>query len=221
MNTLQRWFANRSAIKIFKGRERCNSQPEKGRFSESDIKKIMEDAWAHYDMLLPTAPRYQRPGNRGLMKNGVLSLALYRAFVEAVEDREYATRLCGDFLWKFYEMSMKGPAALARLVHRDRKKQLNFLCSMGVKYRFSPPAYAVETRFEDNSFFMDFYRCPICDYFRDQGEEELAFFRNTWCRMDWAVIETMVKGPVRYERTTTLSDGDEVCDMRWIVEDRL
>jgi len=122
-------------------------------------------------------------------------------------------------LWMGYELSTKAPAALARLVRRDRKEQMDFLGRLATKYGYSPPAYEVETRFSGNTFFMDFTRCPIHDYFRDQGEEDLEFFRKTWCKMDWAIIEVMVRGPVRYERTQTLSDGDPVCDMRWIVED--
>ena len=219
MNSLERWFVGRGMKQILKGRERRKDQPEKGRLMASDMDTIVERTWQHYDELLPLAPSFKHRGNTILMRNGVYSLALYRALCEAVEDREHATQLAGDVCWKGYEMSMKWPAVLAKLVHRDRKKRLDFLCRMGTKYRFSPPAYKVATRFENNTFFMDFTRCPICDYFRDQGAEELEFFRNTWCKMDWAVIESMVEGPVRYEREHTLSHGDDICDMRWIVLD--
>ncbi len=219
MNFVERWFVNRAMKQILVGRERRAFQPEKGRFMASDMDAVIARTWQHYDGLSSSAPKFKKHGNKRLMRNGVFSLALYRSLCQTVEDKEYATKLAGDVLWKGYEMSMKLPAALARLVHRDRKKQMDYLCGMGVKYRFSPPAYEVNTRFENNTFFMDFTRCPICDFFRDQGEEELEFFRNTWCKMDWAVIEVMVKGPVRYERQHTLSSGDDICDMRWIVVD--
>jgi len=51
----------------------------------------------------------------------------------------------------------------------------------------------------------------------EQGEEALEFFRKSWCTLDFPLAEAMVRGG-RYERPRTLSEGDEVCDMRWIAE---
>jgi len=63
---------------------------------------------------------------------------------------------------------------------------------------------------------VDFHRCPVHDYFRSQGEEELELFQKTWCTLDHPIAEAMVEGG-RYERPHTLSHGDSVCDMRWLV----
>ena len=217
MNFFERWYAGREIKKTLKGRIRRINQPEKGRFINSDVDKILERTWHNYDELLPHAPKYKKYGNRSLMNSGVFSLALYRVLLDLVKDKTYATQLTADLLWKFYEKSLKSPAVLSRMIYRDREKQMEILGKWGTKYRFCPPAYKVETRFENATFFMDFYRCPICDYFREQGEEELEFFRNTWCTFDWAAMEAMIEGPVRYERNQTLSAGDQVCDMRWKV----
>ncbi len=68
------------------------------------------------------------------------------------------------------------------------------------------------------TFALDFYRCPVNYYFQALGKEELEFFRNSWCTMDWPFAEAMVKGG-KYERRHTLSAGDNVCDMRWRAHD--
>lgn len=217
MNYLSRWYISRTIRQTLNGRNRQLKQHEKGRFTATDADAIVKRTWIHYDRLLPNSPKMKTSGNRVLMNNGVVSLALYRAICEKTEDRDYVTQLAGDVLWKIYKSSMKLPVTLARLIHRDRKKQMNFLCRMATKYRYAPPAYEVKNRFENGTFYMDFYRCPIFDYFREQGIEELAFFRKTWCTFDWPVIEELVSGPVRYERKQTLSAEDGVCDMRWIV----
>ncbi len=67
------------------------------------------------------------------------------------------------------------------------------------------------------TFVTNWYRCPIYDYFKAQGEEEI--FRKTWCFQDFSAAEAMADGG-KYERPHLLSAGDEVCDMKWTVVPR-
>ena len=46
--------------------------------------------------------------------------------------------------------------------------------------------------------------------------EEMTLFRKTWCTFDYTSAEYAVEGG-KYQRKHTLSDGDEVCDMRWFI----
>lgn len=46
---------------------------------------------------------------------------------------------------------------------------------------------------------------------------EMTLFRRTWCTFDYSVAELLVEGG-KYQREHTLSDGDEVCDMRWFIQ---
>jgi len=44
----------------------------------------------------------------------------------------------------------------------------------------------------------------------------MTLFRKAYCTYDYAVAEYLVEG-VTYQREHTLSEGDEVCDMRWTI----
>ena len=148
---------------------------------------------------------------------GVFSLALYQALRSTVNDKEYAIALATDVIWRGYEQSLGLSRLIARLVTRDPKKQMRIMLQMGLRYPFSRPDYDWKVQPDPDAFAVDFYRCPVFDYFQTQGEEALAFFRKSWCTLDFPLAESMVRGG-RYERPHTLSEGDEVCDMRWIVD---
>ena len=106
--------------------------------------------------------------------------------------------------------------SIARLLARDPQKQVNLILRMSLRYPFGRPGYDWTAREAPNAYLVDFHRCPVHDYFRSQGEEAVEFFRNSWCTLDFAVAEVMVKGGA-YERTRTLSAGDSVCDMKWTI----
>jgi hypothetical protein len=55
------------------------------------------------------------------------------------------------------------------------------------------------------------------ELFQRFGEAVMQFFRDTWCTFDYSAAEMITDGG-KYERIHTLSDGDNVCDMRWFFE---
>ena len=54
------------------------------------------------------------------------------------------------------------------------------------------------------------------DFYKQFGKEEMTLFRKTWCTYDYAAAEHLVEGG-KYQRKHTLSDADELCDMRWSI----
>jgi len=199
------------------GRNRSREHPEKGRFNAADFNEITKMTWKNYRELLPHAPKFTNYGNRKMMDSGVLSLALYRAMTVIVDDRDYAIELAGDILWKYYAMDVKPSRLMSRMLFRDPYKQVDFQLRLGIKYQFCPPAYKWEYHAAPDGINMDFYRCPICDYFKKQGDDALEFFQKTWCLFDFALPDIMAdKGVFRYTRPQTLSKGDDVCDMKFI-----
>ena len=58
--------------------------------------------------------------------------------------------------------------------------------------------------------------CPVYDFYKQFGQEEMTLFRKTWCTFDYTSAEYAAEGG-KYQRKHTLSDGDEVCDMRWFI----
>jgi len=143
---------------------------------------------------------------------GVASLALYRALQAAGVEREYATELVSDLAWKVYEKWIVLPRFIARRVTRDPQKQVDLMARMGLRYPFNRPGYDWKVLPESGTFAVDYYRCPVYDYLKAQGEAE--FMLNTWCTLDFDLAQVMTRGGY-YERPHILSAGDEVCDMKW------
>lgn len=83
---------------------------------------------------------------------------------------------------------------------------------MSLRYPFNRPGYDWKVLPEPGTFAVDFYRCPVYDYLKSQGEDE--FMLNSWCTLDFALAQVMTKGGY-YERPHTLAAGDNVCDMKW------
>ena len=83
-------------------------------------------------------------------------------------------------------------------------------------FPLSKPGYDYIDKETSEGLAYDITRCPVYDYFKLFGEEEINFFRNSWCTLDYPFAEYLVKGG-KFERTKVLSAGDDRCDMLWKV----
>lgn len=202
---------------IFIGRNRACDNPDKGRFTNTDFKRVTDRVWQTIQELAPHAPKFKRSGNRSLMRYGVYSLALYRVLSDIIEDENYIAELAGDIIWKFYGKSLQYVVFIGGLLHTDIHKRLIFAGNYLTRHVFSPPEYSVTFKPCPKGITADFYRCPIYDYFKKQGEKELAFFQKTWCTLDFAMPDVFPENTIRYTRNKTLSFGDDVCDMKLFV----
>lgn len=205
-----KWAANGA----LRGRYLDREQPTQGRFTRSVENRILGRAWRNYDELAPVAhvERLKTLGNRQNVLLGVLTHGIYRALLEEGVEKEYATEMVSDLMWKVYETWLVLPRSIARLLARDPQKQMDMMLRMFLRYPFSHPGYDSRVLRETDFFALDIYRCPVYDYFRAQGEEE--FMLNSWCMQDFALAQAMTKGG-SYERSHTLAAGDNVCDMKW------
>lgn len=204
------WGAHRAVI----GRYVDRDDPERGRFTRRDVDDILADAWTRFDTLLPGAHLEQLKtlGNRQNVMFGVVTLAMFRAFVAAGIKKGYATELVTDAAWKVYERWIVLPRWLARLRSTDPQEQMEGMLTVLLRYPFNRPGYQWEFLPGPESSQLNVYRCPVYEYFKSQGEEEL--FRNSWCTLDFALAQIMTKAGC-YERPQTLSAGDPVCAMKW------
>lgn len=214
---LLKWMLTRAAYQILEGRYIDRHRPQMGRFTRHQVKRLLDQTWRNVDAMVPEAQldQLQTLGNRQNVLMAVASLAGYRALLAESIEPEYATELFSDIGWKVYASWLSPLRFLARLRYRDPQKQMNFILRAFMRYPFSKPGYQGETGEEADHFRTDWTRCPPSEYVRAHGREgELAFFFRTWCMYDWALAQIMTVGG-RYEREHTLSDGDDVCDMRW------
>ena len=211
------------------GRLVAKQRPERGRFLRHDIEAILERAWRNAEEMLPEGELERLPasGNRLNVYFAVLSVAAYRALVDAGVERDYAVELFADVGWKVYMRLVTVPKFLARLVTRDPQRQIDLVLRMLLVYPFTPrgrPGYECRAWSEPARFCTYWTFCPPYDFVRryvaqhgDRGE--LEAFRRSWCEYDWALTYALVDGRSgergHYERPHSLSAGDEVCDMRW------
>ncbi|MDT8305702.1 MAG: L-2-amino-thiazoline-4-carboxylic acid hydrolase [Anaerolineae bacterium] len=209
----------RIANNILRGRYRDRHDLDKGRFTRTDVARILARAWRYYDIFAPVA-RVEQLETLGSIHNrlgGVLIHALYRALLDEGLPPDYATELASDMLWVVYDKMSSFPLAIARLLARDPQEQVNTTLRLFLRFPFNPPGYEATAVAGTDVFTLDIYRCPVYDYFHAQGEE--AFMLNTFCKTDFALAQVMTQGG-SYERPHTLAAGDNVCDMRWYARPR-
>ena len=89
-----------------------------------------------------------------------------------------------------------------------------------MKYPFTEPGYKIKLYMDKDVWCMDIYTCSVYDFFKQFGQEEITFFRRTWCTFDYTSGEYLVEGS-KYQRTHTLSDGDELCDARYFIDKQM
>jgi len=209
-----------STIRIIKqalyGRNRNRLQPELGRINIQDVDLIFEETWKNFNILKAKIPVEKTIGARIMIKNGALSLALYRAIGKVAADEDYVTELCTDILWKVYIKQIRIQKFVSKLFHRKPHEQMRMIQRIFLRFPLARPGYEWEIKETGKDVSYDITRCPVYDYFKTLGQEELKFFQNSWCTLDFPLAEHLVKGG-QYERKYTLSAGDDRCDMCWKV----
>lgn len=218
------WSVKKKTImQILASRCRRDGMPEYGRFSSGDIKRIILNADSNIKDLMPYFKDFDNIGNYLWEYAGLLDLAIYRALLKEKIDPDYATNLIGDMLWQARvnangQIPILDPLRLklATMMTKDSMAFLEKRLKDGMKFPYSEPGYKVELYRDNDVYCMDFYSCAVFDFYRQFGKEEMTLFRRTWCTLDYTIAEHLVEGG-KYQRAHTLSDGDDVCDMRWSI----
>jgi hypothetical protein len=197
--------------------------PEYGRFPPREIKQIIFQVNLNIKELMPYFINLDNIGNYQNEYVGLIDLAIYRALVKQKVDPDYAMNLVGDMMWQAV-VNAKGlipiidplRKKLSKLTTKDPMAYLEKRLNSMMKYPYGRPGYKIDFYKDNNVYCMDIYSCPVFDFYKQFGEDEMDLFRKTWCTFDYTAAENAVDGG-RYERKHTLSDGDEVCDMRWFI----
>lgn len=219
------WAAKQKAMRqVLAPRNRAYAQPVKGKFTKDDIDRIITVTHESLLNLMPEIPPQQTIGSFQQVMIGVVDLAFFRALRSENVEATYATELVSDVMWQACLNSGGNIPVAGRLIFptikryiRDPLRALDIKLRLLMRYPYSPPGYKIAYRVEGGIAYMDVYRCPVWEFYRQFGDEEIQLFRQTWCTFDYTAAETMVDGG-RYERSLTLSDGDEFCDQRWFVQ---
>jgi hypothetical protein len=205
-------------------------EPRGRRFLASDVDQLLAATWREVGEILPAAhvAQFRNRGSQANVFCIALMLAGFRALRAFGVQHEYALDLCADAGWKLYAKFAVLPKAAARLRSRNPQQRLNFVWRTYVRFPFTPagppgtgrPGYECQTRWEPDAGYTTFTSCAPLNFVRqlieEQGDDgELAFFQRTFCTYDWPLVDFLVGRPARYERSHTLSFGDDRCDMLW------
>jgi len=218
------WAAKKKTIEqVLASRCRRDGMPQYGRFTPKEIRQIIFQANSNIRELMPYLNNLDNVGNYQNEYVGLIDLAIYKALLKAKTDPNYAVNLVGDMQWQGV-VNSKGlipiidplRKKLHKLTTKDSMAYLEKRLKAMMKYPYSEPGYKIEFYKDKKVYCMDIYSCPVFDFYKQFGEEEVTLFRKTWCTFDYTSAEHLVEGG-KYQRKHTLSDGDEVCDMRWSI----
>lgn len=195
---------------------RDRDRPERGRFTSEDATAIFHEGVTIAATLLRDALREETVGARIMVRNGAMSLAIYRAIRKMGVEPGYATELTTDYLWVEYRKTTSIQRWIGHLFAREPRRQMRLIQRIFLRFPMASPGYRCTVREVPGAFAYDIARCPVYDYFATQDAEALEFFRRSWCTLDYPLAEHLVEGG-RFERSKVLSAGDDICDMRWCV----
>lgn len=210
MKVICRPVTARAAHSGLMGRSRDRYNPDKGRFTRSEVDGILKQVWLTYDQLVPHVPQEPKLGNRMVMLLSCVTLACFRVLMANGTERQYAIELIGDVAWKIYEKFGRFPMLVTGLLTRDPRKRLQMSVNTFSRFPFTPPGYVIERLPSSDGISMDMLRCPVAEYFRKQDASDLCI--GAWCNLDYALAE-MWGGWL--ERTETLAAGHSRCDFRF------
>jgi len=205
--------------RTIKGRYISVEDPLKGRFSKRQVHEIYSDIVIFLNEILKDTDLsiYKSHGNRLLVYCGIVSLAAYRALRMKEISHSYATLLLSDTIWSLYSVSAKSLWIISALFSQNPQKRLNLVLRWLCKYPFNTDkkGYQYQIIFKKDYLEMNFTQCAVHQFMLSvASEEEMGFFKESWCLFDYALPGYLIKGG-HYDRQHTLSSGDAVCDMKW------
>ena len=213
---IYRPLAARAAHHVLVGRNRARQSADRGRFTRADVDDLLKTAWVHYAERVGKLRPEPTVGSRMNVRLACFTMSFFNALLAIGTDRQYAIELVADAAWRVYRLWSTIALGLAHLTpgkttalafavgkHGDHQSDVS------LRFPFNAPGYIIETVPADSGTAFDVVRCPIADYFREQGAIDLC--SESWCNLDYALAELTHE---KLLRTKTLVRGDDRCDFR-------
>lgn len=160
--------------------------------------------------LAPSRPRHSAMFNI-LMRQMEWNCALYRALKDHGLSHDEAGALVETVGLDVYRPLPATWYKLSRLRSAKHDTRVKWLFGLMTRYFFTPPFIHRHLPPETGEVVaFDVTRCPLVDYFKDQGVPELTPYAA--CRLDFAAASAY---GVELVRSQTIADGAEYCDFRW------
>jgi hypothetical protein len=198
------------------GRHRNPAFPEQGRFTNKDARTIRNAAMGWSRQLQQTMPKGKTFGGQQMIRGAVGGVAIYRALRDFGIEKAYAIELGGDIGYQFYKLRADPFRWVAQLFARKPSKQMDIIQRLFIEIVLQSPDYDIVVCNPPSGLEYDILRCPMWEYYKTLGAEEIEYFQKTSCTSDWPFAEYLVKGGC-YNRTKTLSHSDEMCDQKFFI----
>jgi len=198
------------------GRHRNPAFPEQGRFTNKDARTICKAAMGWSRQLQQTMPKGKTFGGQQQIRGAVGLVAIYRALRDFGIEKAYAIQLGGDIGYQFYKSNSAPFRWVTLLFARTPSKQMDLIQRLIIDIILQCPDYEIVVCNPPSGLEYDILRCPMWEYTKTLGADEIEFFQKTSCAFDRPWAEYLVKGGC-YNRTKTLSHGDSMCDQKFFV----
>ncbi|QQR89787.1 MAG: L-2-amino-thiazoline-4-carboxylic acid hydrolase [Myxococcales bacterium] len=181
------------------------------RFGRARAKQILEQAFGRYRTSASNLRKEASMGGNVMVHCAALTAELYHVLLVEGLDEQQARAQTAKVTAVIYDKMAKLPWLIARISARSPIARLKRATTIFRKFPFSPPAYLMQDVPSDKqSVAFDVKRCPVAEYFKQQGLPELC--AESFCSLDFSLAE---KWGAQLERSTTLAAGDACCDFRW------
>jgi hypothetical protein len=158
--------------------------------------------------LAPSRPRHSASVNL-MLRYGEWCCAVYQTVQKQGMSQDEAGALVEAIMTDAYRPVPAAMFKLSRLRSAKQETRVRWLLSIITRYFFSAPFRHRHLPSEDAVAF-DVTRCPLADYFEDQGVPELT--THAACNLDYGAAIEM---GVELVRTQTIAKGADYCDFRW------
>ena len=208
-------LTSRAAERAVVGRTRSRESPEGGRFTRSDLRRLLRASWTRYDGAVGSLPAQPTLGSTMNVRLACFTFSFFEELLAAGIERRYAIELVADATWQVYRMWARLTSAAGHLT--PGKSALAFASrktadrgsTVHLRFPFNSPGYVIETVQTERGTAFDVVHCPVASYFRERGAADLCL--ASWCNLDFALSEVTHQNLVR---TKTLVEGADRCDFR-------
>lgn len=135
--------------------------------------------------------------------------ALYRAMLEHRMPPEQAKQLIEEINWEVFGSGIGASFALSRLRSAKLQTRIQWILDLMFAMIFTNPFHKQAVP-SDNGIAFDVVRCPVAEYFQQQGVPELT--RAAACNLDYRMAQIW---GVTLNRSQTIAAGDACCDFRF------
>lgn len=179
----------------------------------SDINTFTDSVWEEYERLEKTIANQKTIGGTLTIHLAALSHAMYNCLLNNASVKE-AVEIVYKCCWYYYDKMSDVPLVLAGLLTKDKMKKMEMATILFRKFPFSSPDYIWEdVSKNDCHVAFNCNRCHVANYFLNAGLGDLCY--QTWCKLDFPLAE---KWGGKLERKSSIANGAEVCDFKWMIE---